>query len=440
MSDTETEIPAATTSLKKKEGIFDEGFLVIITGLGNVFNFYFHIYMSRNLGPEGYSALNSLMSLLFIIAIPIITVQTTITKFVAQFRARDEDAKVKKLFLKSLKRVCIVGFALMTFIISGAPLIAEFLNIEQNTPIVVSGLLVFVMFVMPVFWAIPQGSEQFGFLGISYFVGFTTKCGLGILFAIIGWGVGGVLVGVTLSFGFAFLVGFWPIREVLAYPPEDDSVNMKELYKFAAPVVIALFFLSFFCNLDIALVRHFYGHSEEGLRLAGYYATSSIIGKSFLFLPLGIILALFPKVARKKAMGENPIPILLRGLGLEIVLSIGGIIACIVLARYLALFLGKTDAPELVSLIRVFGIAITPVAATTILVNYNLANERYGFIWMLVPFTILTFAGIWLYHSTPMAVLTIIGAGGFILLLSTSVYTFLSGKEKSREEPHSDIP
>ena len=45
MSDTETEIPAATTSLKKKEGIFDEGFLAAIIGLGNVFNFYFHKVM-----------------------------------------------------------------------------------------------------------------------------------------------------------------------------------------------------------------------------------------------------------------------------------------------------------------------------------------------------------------------------------------------------------
>jgi O-antigen/teichoic acid export membrane protein len=409
---------------QKKDNIFDEGFLILITGLGNIFTFYFHIYMSRNLGPDDYSALNSLLSLLYVAAIPIITVQTTITKFVAQFGARGEYSKVRRLLLECFKRVSVVAFVLMAVTILGAPLIGEFFNIKKNAPIIASGALLFFTFTMPVFWAVLQGNEQFGYLGTSYFTGFVTKCGLGILFAVIGWGVGGVLLGVTLSFILAFAVGFWPIREVLALPAEDDSIDMRRIYRFAAPVVVALFPLSFFCNLDIALVRHFYGEQGEGLRLAGYYATASIVGKGFLFLPMGIILALFPKVARKKATGENPTPILLRGLGIELLLSLCGISVCVIFGRYLALFLAKTDAPELVALIQMFGVAITPVAVTTILVNYNLANDRHGFIWMLAPLTILTFATIWLFHPTPMAVLLTIAAGGLALMLSILVYTF----------------
>ena len=134
---------------KKRDSLFDEGFLVVITGLGNVFNFIFHIYMSRNLGPDGYSALNSLISLLYVLSIPIITIQTTITKFVAQFTAKGENANVRHLFLASFGRVGVLGFVLMAFIICSAPLIGEFLKMG-NTPVVVSGLLVFVMFLMPV--------------------------------------------------------------------------------------------------------------------------------------------------------------------------------------------------------------------------------------------------------------------------------------------------
>lgn len=423
---------------QKKDSLFDEGFLIVIIGLGNVFNFYFHIYMSRNLGPEGYSALNSLLSLLFWISIPIITVQTTITKFVAQFNAQCEAARVRRLFLECLKRVGIFAFALMLLIMLCAPFIGEFLNIKRNTPIVVSGLLLFFMYMLPVFWAVLQGREQFGFLGTSMFSGFTTKCGLGILFAIVGWGVGGVIFGVTLSFVLAFLVAFWPIRKVLAPTPGEDSVDMRELYRFAAPVVATLLCLYSFCNLDIPLVRHFYGDVGEGLKLAGYYATASIIGKGFLFLPFGIILALFPKVARKKAVGENPVPVLVRGLAIEVVLSVGGIIACIVLARYLALFLGKTDAPALVALIKVFGIAITPIAVTMILVHYNLANERYRFLWILVPLTVLTFAGIWVFHRTPMTVLMVIAIGGAVILSSISLFTFMPGARKNPVADTSD--
>jgi len=437
MSAIENEGQPTVTSSGKKDSIFDEGFLVAITGLGNVFTFLFHIYMSRNLGPDGYSALNSLMSLLFVVAIPVITIQTTMAKYVAQYSAMGEYANIRRLFLESLKRVGILAFALMSLIIIGAPLIGGFLNIEKNTPVVVSGLLVFVMFMMPVFWAVLQGREQFGFLGMSYFANFTTKCGIGILFAILGWGVGGVLLGVVIAFVASFAVAIWPIREAMAPTLDEETLEMREIYKFAAPVVVALFFLSWFCNVDIALVRHFYGDAGEGLKLAGYYATASIVGKSFLFLPIGIVLAIIPKVSRKKALGENPIPVLMRGLILDIALSIVGIIACIVLGRYLALFLAKTDAPELVGLIKFFGIAITPVAATTILVNYNLANEQYRFIWALVPITILTFAGIWLFHGTLMTVLYIIGSGGFTLFMIILLLTILSHR-KTAPEPAPD--
>jgi O-antigen/teichoic acid export membrane protein len=435
LTDTRIETPPAP-SPARKESLFDEGFLIIIVGLGNVFNFYFHIFMSRNLGPEGYSALNSLLSLLYIVAIPIITIQTTITKFTAQYSATGESARVRRLFLQCLLRVGIAAFVLMSIILVGAPWVGDFFNISANGPIRIAGVLLFFTYLMPVFWAVLQGREQFTFLGFSYFFGFIGKCAFGILFALIGWGVGGVLFGVVLSFILAFVVGFPPIRDILRPTQDDVRVDMKPIYLYVLPVVTALFFLSFFCNLDIALVRHFYGHSEEGLALAGYYATASIVGKAFLFLPHGIILALFPKVARKKATGEDPLPILKRGLLVEFGLSLVGIGICIVLAEFVAMVLGKSaplpPAPELVSLIRFFGIAITPVAATTILVNYNLANERYAFIWLLLPLTLLTFAGIWVFHSTPMAVLATIAAGGFSLLISISIFTFFPAKAKKK--------
>ncbi len=438
MPDIVLEHPQAPARVKR-DSLFDEGFLIIIVGLGNVFNFYFHIYMSRNLGPEGYSALNSLISLLYIISIPITTIQTTVTKFVAQYSAVGEVGKVKRLLLECLKRVGLAALILASLTIIGAPFIGEFFSIRTGTPIIMAGLLLLFMYLLPMFWAILQGREQFKFLGLSYFAGFASKCALGIFFAIIGWGVGGILFGVILSCILSFVVVLTPMRTALAADATHERVNMGEIYHFALPVVLALFFLSFFCNLDIALVRHFYGDVGEGLKLAGYYATASIVGKAFLFLPLGITLALFPKVARKKATGEDPLPILKRGLIIELVLSAIGIIGCFVLAPFVALFLGKTSAPELIALIRMFGIAITPVAATTILVNYNLANERHRFIWLLLPLTLLTFAGIWLFHRTPMSVLLSMTIGGFALFVSISIFTFLPMKVKKALPQNSAI-
>ena len=439
MNTSETENPPEATSPRKKDSFFDEGFLVIITGLGNVFNFILYIFMSRNLGPDDFSIFASLLSAMFIIAMPVVTVQTTITKFVAKFSAHGEHGKVRRIFLQALKQISLLAFVLMALTIVTAPFSAGFLHIKRYSPILASGVLIFAMYLMPVFWGVLQGREQFGFLGMSYFANFASKCGLAILLAIMGWGVEGVLFGIALAYAFAFMVAFWPIREVLVPTLDDDEIKMGELYRFALPTIIALLMMSPYCQLDVFLVRHFFGNSESGLVLAGYYATASIIGKAFYFLPIGIVLALFPRVARKKATGENPISVLMRGLGLNVILSVIGIVTCLVLARYLALFLAKTDAPELVALIRYFGIAITPVAATMILVNYNLANEQYRFIWPLVPITICTFVGIWFIHPTPLMVLFIMGIGGFALFLSILTLTILAHKA-SGSEPETDGP
>ena len=384
--------------------------------------------MSRNLGPDDFSVFASLLSALFFIAMPVVTVQTTITKFVAKFSALGEHGKVRRIFLQALKQVSLLAFVLTSLTIVTAPFSAEFLHIKRYSPIIASGILIFVMYLMPVFWGVLQGREQFGFLGMSYFASFSTKCGLAILLAVMGWGVEGVLFGIALSYAFAFLVALWPIREVLVPTLDDDEIKMGEFYKFALPTIVALLAMSPYCQLDVILVRHFFGNSADGLELAGYYATASIIGKAFYFLPIGIVLALFPRVARKKATGENPISVLMRGLGLNVFLSVIGIIVCFTFARYLALFLAKTDAPELVALIRYFGIAITPVAATMILVNYNLANEHYRFIWPLVPITVLTFVGIWFVHTTPLTVLFIMGIGGFAMLGAILTLTILAHK------------
>lgn len=432
-------LPEATppgTPSKKKDGIFDEGFLVIITGLGNVFNFLLYIYMSRNLGPDDFSIFASLLSAMFIVAMPVVTVQTTITKFVAKFSAHGEHGKVRRIFVQSLKQISLLAFVLMALIILTAPFSSDFLHIERYLPIIATGILIFVMYLMPVFWGVLQGREQFGFLGISYFANFSTKCGLAILFVIMGWGVEGALLGVAVSYVFAFLVVIWPIRETMAPTLDDDEIRMGELYWFALPTIVALLAMSPYCQLDVFLVRHYFGNSEGGIQLAGYYASASIIGKAFYFLPIGIVLALFPRVARKKATGENPINVLIRGLGLNIFLSVIGIIACFVLAPYLALFLAKTDAPELVMLIKYFGIAITPVACTMILVYYNLANEQYRFIWPLVPITIFTFAGICLFHATPITVLYILATGGFILFVSMLAFTIVSHRKAATQSPH----
>ena len=59
-------------------------------GLFNLFGLIYHFFMLRMLPPIDYGHLNALITLFMIISVPASTVQTTITKFVSTFQAKNQ--------------------------------------------------------------------------------------------------------------------------------------------------------------------------------------------------------------------------------------------------------------------------------------------------------------------------------------------------------------
>ena len=56
----------------------------------NILGYFFHFYAGRKLGPEDYGIFGSLLSLIYIILMPLNSLQTIISKFVSNFKVKND--------------------------------------------------------------------------------------------------------------------------------------------------------------------------------------------------------------------------------------------------------------------------------------------------------------------------------------------------------------
>ena len=394
----------------------EEGLLVVVIGLGNVANFIFHIYMSRNLGTDGYGTLSALVGLLYVLAIPTLTIQASLAQFIASKAALDDVAGARAIFIGGARRVGLLALAGTVAVAVAAPVLQSYLHLADTRLIWLFALLTGLTIVGPAFWGGLQGLRLFRALGGTLLASMTAKCVLGIALVMMGGAVAGALWGLILAAAAGIGIATVCMREAFRGVERDIApADFAPVARYAVPVMLGFFALSPFANLDTFLARHYLDAAA-----AGRFASAMILGKAFLFLPAGIVLALFPNVAHAVARDEDPRQFLWPALGLGAGLSVVGACICVAAPGLLARLLVRTADPEILPLIRWVGFAITPVGLSTILLQYHLARKH----WMCLPGLLAAGVGfvfaVGRWHGSAVQVLTVeavCGAAAFAVVL-----------------------
>ena len=155
--------------------------------------------MGRALGPSSYGVLGALMSLLFLLVVPTVTIQTTLTKFVSELNAEKQYGKVKHLLTSMLKTFSIISLiGLIIYIFLSKP-IASFLHIPVAPVLIFGGFLVFAL-LLPISRGVMQGLQWFKNLGINMAFEGISKVVIGIFLVMIGLGVNGAAYAIFIAF------------------------------------------------------------------------------------------------------------------------------------------------------------------------------------------------------------------------------------------------
>jgi O-antigen/teichoic acid export membrane protein len=407
------------------------GSAIIFVGsfVGNIFNFLFNFYMSRNLSVADYGILASLVSLVVLASMPAGAALPTVVKFAAEYFAKGEVGKIKGLYFKVGKIMLAIGMVFFFAFAIFSSQLAGFFHIDNPGLITIAGLIVLVGFIGTVNGAFLQGKLLFGYLTFLNFFGALLKLSLGIALVFMGFKVVGAMWGFALSYIIPFAFGIYPFRYIFQKKTLGTSIQSKELFTYGAPAAIALFSLTSFVSTDIMLVKHFFTPHE-----AGQYAVLSLIGRIIFFLTASISTVMFPMVVQRVTRNERYHHIFLLSLVLVSLPSIAVTIFYFIFPQFaISVFNKNSSYLELAPYLGIFGIYISLYSILYVIANFFLSINKTKVAIPIAFGALLQVGLIWFFHDTFMQIILISLALVGLLLIILLLY-YLSIDRGTKEE------
>ena len=113
-----------------KNDLLKSGMIFLIGSLTrNVFNYLYHLFTGRLLGPEQYGVLGSLFAIIYVVTFTSGTFNKVISKFSAEFKGKKQHDFIKYLVKRALTKLLMYGAIILMVYFLVSPLIARFLKI-----------------------------------------------------------------------------------------------------------------------------------------------------------------------------------------------------------------------------------------------------------------------------------------------------------------------
>ena len=401
----------------REDSLVRDSFLLFLTtSIANFGAFLFHFFMGRFLGPADYGTLGSLLTILYIINVPINVIQTAITKFVSQFKTLKEEDKINVLLRKSFRKFSFIGFIAMILLVIISPVIAKFLHISTMNLIIISPVILFAV-LLPIIRGNLQGLQKFRLLGLNLILEVLFKFGLGVLLVYLGYRINGALLAIVISFIFPTFLGLLSIKQYLK-KKIVTSFETKKIYKYSYPLLISLTLMSFLFTVDVILVKHFFDETAAGL-----YVSAAIIGKVIFFGTFAISQVMFPKTVERHSLNKPSKNILKRSLILMSIIAVPACIIYFLFPEIITLILFGKNYLGITNMLGLFGIAMSLFSFSYVLVLYNLSLEKTNLIYILTFAVILETLLIYFMHSSLIQVLSIVTIIMALVFLFLLLYT-----------------
>ncbi len=380
----------------------------LITGFGN---YLFHLLMGRMLGPVDYGILASLISLLYLLSIPVGTLNLVIVKFVSTLKGQKKLGAVGSFFKVVNQKVFFLGLAMLLVYFILNPILTSFLHLNSSLPLIIIGGIALIVIMTMINRATLQGLLRFNYLAASNVSEIVVKLPCAVLLVIWGLKVNGALLAIVIGGMVAYSFSLFPLRQLLAAKTKSSVFAKKEILSFAVPVFLSTLAFTSLYTTDIILVRHFLIAQQ-----AGFYAALATLGKIIYFVSLPIILVLFPMVAERHANGQHYRPLLFASSALVGLAGFGITLIYFLFPGLMVKTLFGSDYLPAASNLGAFAIFLSLYSFSFLLVNFNLSIDRTKVVLLPIVAAILQIILISLFHQNIGQIISIsIGITVFLL-------------------------
>lgn len=372
------------------------GTMAVATVVAGGLNYGFQVVAGRALGPEQYGVFGALTSLFYLLNVGGRAVRLSAARFTAEFRTDDRRLSVFHRGLLLRTGVFSVGvFALLALT---STRLAAFLDVPSPWPVVVVAAAVPFSLVLPANFGLFQGRESFVRFGVYKVLqaGLTLSLAVGLL--LLGYGIYGALgalfVGTAVAFVGSTVHARRSFRGAIGPTPADLTVDFARTYRYAAPALLAGFCLTVPTSVDVILAKHFFDAQAAGL-----YTAVAVLGKVLVFLPLGISMALFPKVSAAAADTDAG-GLLARAFAYTAVLAGAGALGYWLVPDLVLGLVYTSEYAAAGRLLAWYGLAMLAYSLALVLLNFQLARDEAAYVYLFALVTLVEVGLLWRYHAS----------------------------------------
>jgi O-antigen/teichoic acid export membrane protein len=381
---------------------------ILTDGLNYLFNFC----MIRLLPPQEYGALSSLLALFMILSFPSSSARAVTVQYVSRFRAQGLLDNAGVLFVRAIGYMGGYGLILLSGLGLGAGVVAGFLQLTSNWPVIALATALLPSVMLPVAQGGLQGRQRFGALSGNMLLGTGVRLLIGLLFIWLGWGVKGALAASTVAGLVALLVAMWMLHPMWKKCSWSRLPSEQGVLRYGVVAFCGMLAFTILTNVDVILVKHFFS-SEE----AGFYSTASTLGRIILYLPVAVSTVLFPKAVECHARKEDSSSLARRGVLLATLFCLPLVMFYFafpqLILRLLFGFLYLNSAPVVGPL----GLVMFLFAMVGLLLQYYLSIQEHRFVVVVVAGTVGLVIGLYAFHGSLTQILMVLGGVGLSILL-----------------------
>lgn len=397
--------------------------------VGNIFNFLFNFFMTRNLSVEEYGTVAALISIILLFSLAIDSFIPTVVHFAGSYFANKEIDKAAAFFWKLNTFFLISGGIILGSFLIFSEQLRHFFKIDSPFLLFLVGIVVFFFSITTLNKGMLMGQLSFKYISFLNIFSAVIKFFSGVLFVLGGLKVIGALLAFIVISIFQYFFSFFPLRFVFKKRAAEIAISSKKVFAYAAPSAMAMLGLTLFITTDIILVRHFYTAKE-----AGIYAGMSLLGRIIFFVSAPMSTVLFPLVVQRHARNEKHKHLFLIAIGLVAISSLSITVFYYIFPEFsILLLLKQREYLSIRSTLWVFGIFMVLFSLLWLMTNYYLSLKKTKVFLPIIGGTIFQAVALWFYHSTFLTVISISIAGTLIPLCvmlanQLKIYSKTNGK------------
>lgn len=414
------------------------GTLIMVAGgfMGSFTNYLYHLFMARFLGPKDYGILESLISVIYQLSIPLSTISFVIVKYVSYFKGQNRIKTIQSFFWKVNQNTLILTPFIIIIIFISAPFISNFLHFPSSVLVVLVGMSFVLSIFVTLGRSLLQGLSKFFLVSITGLSDGIFRLSTALILVFLGFGLFGAVFSFFLTSIFSISITLYLVRDFIKGDRHEPIPEKKEMFRFIFPVFFTNLAITSLITSDIILVRHFFPSYEAGL-----YSALSTLGKIVFFAASPVITVILPMVSEAQAANKNFKRIALSGLLLIGLMISGSLFVLGFFPKIMVSVLFGEKYLAMVPLVIYFSVAMAIYTINVSLLNIFLALKiTLPTIFVSVA-AILQIIMIIIFHQSLSSIINIFIVLSALLLLSLLLYYALSSSLiKLKIRKHNSIP